>query len=77
MYPKTCREQGNLTLFFALGFCVTWGRVDEVGNSSKKNERFLGAGLSSMTGETGDPSRTISLKAPTVSAHCFAAAFFR
>src|SRR6266511_3206669 len=30
-----------------------------------------------MAGETGDPSRTISLKAPTVSAHCFAAAFFR
>jgi hypothetical protein len=43
MYPKTCRAQDNRTLFFALGFCVTWGRVDEVGHSSKKNERFLSA----------------------------------
>jgi hypothetical protein len=34
---------GNRALFFALGFCVILGRVEEVGSPRKKNERFLRA----------------------------------
>ena len=34
---------GNRALFFALGFCVTGGRVEAVCNPRKKTDRFLSA----------------------------------